>query len=132
MIMEKFSDDAVKQIFDSYPMGIKQQLLQVRQLTFDTHRELFPNEDIVENLKWQQPTYTARTGTPIRIAPFDELHGAIFVHCQTTLIEQFREMFTDTLTFSKNRAILLDSTQTLAVNELKLCIQMALTYHQKS
>lgn len=41
-------------------------------------------------------------------------------------------MFSDSLEFSKNRAIVLTLTEDIPKNDLKLCIQMGLTYHKKS
>lgn len=81
--------------------------------------------------KWGQLSFSSTIGTPIRIARFDENHVAFFVHCQTTLVEQWREMFTDSLEFSKTRAVLLKNHEELPINELEICIQMALTYRKE-
>lgn len=81
--------------------------------------------------KWGQLSLSSTIGTSIRIARFDENHVAFFVHCQTTLVEQWREMFTDSLEFSKTRAILLKNHEELPINELEICIQMALTYRKE-
>jgi hypothetical protein len=40
-------------------------------------------------------------------------------------------MFTDSLEFSKTRAILLKNHEELPINELEICIQMALTYRKE-
>lgn len=130
--MEPFEDSSVEQVFEKYPLVKQKSLLEIRQLIFDTHKELSPNENLIESLKWNQPTYTAKEGTPIRIDQFGTTKIAIFFHCQTNLVEQFREQFADSLTFSKNRAIVLIPTDALPINDLKLCIQMGLTYHKKS
>ena len=129
--MSPFENKEVEQLFDSYPTEKRKKLLTLRQLILDTSKELAPNEKITENLKWNQPTYTSREGTPIRIGLFEEENIAVFFHCQTNLIEQFREKFSDRLEFSKNRAIVLKPADDLPINELKMCIQMGLTYHRK-
>lgn len=127
--MTPFKSSEVEAVFNQYSPQCKEALLTIRQLIIDISAELTPHEKLVENLKWNQPTYTAKAGTPIRIGIFEETKIALFFHCQTTLIEQFRELFADSLVFSKNRAIIMDPTKPLPINDLKLCIQMGLTYH---
>lgn len=127
--MTPFESSEVEAVFNQYSSQCKEALLTIRQLIINTSAELTPHEKLVENLKWNQPTYTVKAGTPIRIGTFEETKIALFFHCQTTLIEQFRELFADTLVFSKNRAIVMDPTKPLPINDLKLCIQMGLTYH---
>lgn len=127
--MEPFSDPIVKKRFEEYPSKQRAALLEIRQETFDIARNIDPNERLVENLKWNQPTYTAKNGTPIRLDSFDDDKIAIFFHCQTNLIEQFREIFQEDLEFSKNRAIVIDPSLPLPIADLRVCIQMGLTYH---
>ncbi|MGG5372738.1 DUF1801 domain-containing protein [Enterococcus sp. AZ196] len=128
--MDLFNDSNVKRKFDGYSAEQKTALLEIRQLIFDISREVAPDESLVENLKWNQPSYTAKKGTPIRLDTFGDDNIAIFFHCQTHLIEQFREMFQDELTFSKNRAIIIDPDAPLPIENLRICIQMGLTYHK--
>ena len=52
-------------------------------------------------------------------------------HCGTRLVETFRELYHDALTFEGNRAIVLRATTDLPVAPLKHCISIALTYHQR-
>lgn len=130
--MIPFENLTVERIFNTYSSDAKKKLLEIRQLIFDTNKELSSSEKIIESLKWNQPTYTAKEGTPIRIDTFGTDKIAIFFHFQTNIIEQFREMFSDSLEFSKNRAIVLTLTEDIPKNDLKLCIQMGLTYHKKS
>lgn len=129
--MESFSDLNVKRKFDGYPSVKREALLELRQLIFDIARELSSGGSIIESLKWNQPSYAMKKGTPIRLDTFGEDKIALFFHCQTHLIEQFREMFQGDLDFSKNRAIILDPTQPLPMDDLRVCIQMGLTYHRK-
>lgn len=129
--MTPFTDKNVEAVFANYPPEMTPSLLALRQLIIDTSEELLPNEPLIENLKWNQPTYTGKKGTPIRIGLIDPDSFGLFFHCQTSLIEQFREQLSDTLTFSKNRAIVLSPSDDLPLNDLKLCIQQGLTYHKK-
>ena len=127
--MEQFSEPSVKKKFEGYSSENREALLKIRELIFDTSKELSPNEKLVESLKWNQPSYSSKNGTPIRLDSFGADKVAIFFHCQTHLIEQFREIFKEDLDFSKNRAIVIDPTLPLPIGDLKVCIQMGLTYH---
>lgn len=53
---------------------------------------------------------------------------AVFFHCQTNLVETFRELYPE-LSYSGNRAILLDVNAKLPEAELRHCVALALTYH---
>lgn len=86
-------------------------------------------------LKWGQPSYltsVSKGGTTIRIGPAKGEPGrvALYVHCQTHLIDRFRERYGDTLSFEGKRAILLDVEAPLPVEPLRHCIALALTYHR--
>ncbi|APC11951.1 hypothetical protein RB151_022790 [Providencia rettgeri] len=102
----------------------------IRELIFRTAAENKKVGTITETLKWGQPSYqTIETGsgTTIRIGRFNQSSVALFVHCQTTLIDSFRTLFPE-LNYSKNRAIILDINEALPIKELAICIEMALTY----
>ena len=53
---------------------------------------------------------------------------AMFFHCQTDLVDTFRELYPE-LSYSGNRAILLDAGKKLPEAELRHCVALALTYH---
>jgi hypothetical protein len=53
---------------------------------------------------------------------------AVYFHCQTDLVETFRELYPG-LSYSGNRAILLDADKKLPEVELRHCLALALTYH---
>jgi hypothetical protein len=74
----------------------------------------------------------ARTGTTIRI---NALRGsrdryALFVPCQTSLVDTWRRHYSDTFTFEGNRAILFRIGHHIQQEPLAHCIAMALTYHR--
>ncbi|NIA46006.1 MULTISPECIES: DUF1801 domain-containing protein [Providencia] len=128
--MKTISDDRVNLVFGSYPIQYQKVLLMIRELIFRTAAENKKVGTITETLKWGQPSYqTIETGsgTTIRIGRFNQSSVALFVHCQTTLIDSFRTLFPE-LNYSKNRAIILDINEALPIKELTICIEMALTY----
>ena len=130
--MRKFDNISVDNTFMEYPVQYRKRLLELRELIFETGDRIDKTNKIEESLKWGQPSYTCKGASPIRIDRFEKDKIAMFFHCQTTLVETFRKLFANDLVFSKNRAIVLDPKKELPVEELKICIEMALTYHKKN
>lgn len=127
-------DAKVKSVFDQYPPEFKQPLLEIRELIYEVAKNNPEVGELTESLKWNQPTYSTlstKAGSPIRIDRFGEDKIALFFHCQTSLVENFRSLFGNRLEFSKNRAIVIEPQEALKTNELALCIELALTYHLK-
>lgn len=129
--MRKFDNINIDNTVMDYPPVYRERLLELRELIFDIGERIDKTNKIEESLKWGQPSYTCKGASPIRIDRFEADKVAIFFHCQTTLVETFRKLFANELTFSKNRAIVLDPEKKLPVDELKICIEMALMYHKK-
>lgn len=120
----------VAAIYNSYSESQKQVLLKLREIIFDTAKKLNDIDEVEESLKWNQPSYVVKHGSPIRLGVFDSNNVAIFFNCNTTLVKNFRILFNDILEFSNNRAIILNPKIKLPINELMVCIEMALTYHK--
>lgn len=123
-----FSDPAVEAVFAGYPARLRQALLDLRTLIFDTAAG-----PLGESLKWGQPAYrpvATKAGTTVRI---DALKGsadgyAVYVPCQTDLIGRFRDLHGEALRFEGNRAILLSLAETPPREVLAYCIGQALAY----
>lgn len=85
---------------------------------------------VAETLKWGQPSFSVKTGSPVRI---DGLKGtetgyAVYFICTTGLVGTFRELYPQTFRFEGNRAILLDTEQPFDRAALGHCLALALTY----
>ena len=124
----------VRAVFDSYPEPVRSRLLDLRALIFRTAGETNSVGDLVETLKWGQPSYlTARpkTGSTIRIDAVDrpDADYALFVHCQTSLMATYRELYPDLFTFDGKRALVFSADRPVPEDALKHCIALALTYH---
>lgn len=120
-------------VFDSYPKPVRTKLLALRKLILDTAKTTEGVGAIEETLKWGQPSYLtseSKSGSTIRIDQVKAVPGqyAVYFHCQTNLVETFRELYPK-LTYSGNRAILLDAAKKLPEAELRHCVGLALTYH---
>lgn len=92
---------------------------------------------LTETLKWSEPAYlteASRAGTTIRLGqPKGKPdHCAIFVHCQTTLVAEFRETITNpAIGFEGNRAVTFEAGGTLPREALQHVIAQALTYKRR-
>lgn len=115
--------------FDDYPDSVKVRMIELRRfiLSLIEREELGPVE---ETLKWGEPSYLVETGSSVRIdwKMKTPNHFYVYFHCQTQLIETFRELHSDRLTFQGNRAIVLDIEQPLPTAELEQSLLMAFQY----
>ena len=127
---------SVKKVFDAYPEPLQSKLLSLRQLILEVASDLPDVGEIEETLKWGQPSYltpVSKSGSTIRIDqhnPTSEQY-AMYLNCQTTLIDTFRHLYPDEFLYEGNRAIVFDSDQQLPIEPLKHCIELALTYHRR-
>ena len=119
------------ELFDSYPTEAKERLLALRALILDVAEKSALGE-VKESIKWGEASYTCQHGSPIRIdwKPKFPEQVSIYVNCQTTLIETFKEVYKNTFDYQGNRELILPLNQTLPTNELRGCIYMALHYHR--
>ncbi len=126
----EFIDINVSEIFDSYPIPLRDSLLNLRQLIIDTVTEIGIN-DLQEALKWGEPSYLTAKGSTIRVAwrTSNPSQYAIFFNCKTSLVETFREIYHDTFSFEGNRAIVFEKDDVLPIDALKHCIELSLRYH---
>jgi hypothetical protein len=127
------SDPEVAAAFSSYPRRLQLKLLALRQLILDTAAATDGVGTLEETLKWGQVSYLtkeSKSGSTIRI---DQVKSepdkyALYFHCQTNLVETFRELYPN-LVYGGNRCILLDATEALPKAALRHCVALALTYH---
>jgi len=130
----KFNNSEVEAVFNTYNTGLREKLLGLRQLIFATAAETKGVGSLEETLKWGQPSYLTRapkSGSTIRIDAIKSMSGqyAMYFHCQTTLVETFREVYPDELTYEGCRAIVFNVNEIVAEKPLRHCIALALTYH---
>jgi hypothetical protein len=129
-----FGDAAVGRVFSAYPKPLKAKLLALRRLIFETAKTTKGVGRLEETLKWGQPSYLTpetKSGSTIRIDRVKSAANqyAVYFHCQTDLVETFRELYPTELSYGGNRSILLDAAQKLPEPELRHCVALALTYH---
>jgi len=115
---------------DHYPKTVQSKFYEIRSLIFEIAKE---NElgEVEETLKWGQPSYLCKSGSTVRIdwQPKNKDSIDVFFNCKTTLVETFKEIFRDELTYKGNRVIVLSLAESIP-KELETCILMALNYHK--
>jgi len=124
-------DRGVRDKFSSYPTDIALVLNQIRDLIFCIAEQEGISE-LEETLKWNEPSYTSKIGSPIRF-DYKASHPTqfcIYFNCKTKLIETFKEVYQDTFHYVGNRAIVFELGQPLPLNELSHCLSVALKYKQ--
>ena len=126
--MNKSVDDK----FTQYPAHVQKKMHDLRTLILETAAENAAIGELEETLKWGEPSYLSRIGSTVRIdwkekAPHKY---AIYFNCNTILVETFRELYGDSLSFEGNRAISLNLDVDPPRDILKHCISLALTYHK--
>ncbi|MGF1721132.1 DUF1801 domain-containing protein [Vibrio kyushuensis] len=115
--------------FESYPPEVRSKMLELRTLIIEVIEEC-GFKQFEETLKWGEPSYLVNGGSTVRIdwkAKSPE-QCYVFFNCKTKLVDTFRELYSDTLTFNGNRAISFNLDQAFPVGSLKHCIELSLRY----
>ena len=133
--MHAFANIDVAEKYQALPVAYRDRLLALRAMIFDVAGSTDGIGEIDETLKWDTPSYLTvrpKSGTTMRLAaaPTKGQYG-LYVHCQTSLISTFRDIYPDIFTYEKNRAIIFKIDDQIAEEEFRHCISMALTYHLK-
>ncbi len=116
---------------ESYPKTIQPKLKKLRSLILETAIESETIDQLEETLKWGELSYLTKKGSTIRMdwKPASPDQYALYFKCTSKLVPTFKELYADSLTYEKNRAILFALEEELPVQPLKTCIRLALTYH---
>jgi hypothetical protein len=117
-----------------YSPGARKLLLILRKLVLSTARNLNGVGEITEALRWGQfsfLTLESASGSTIRIdgKRKDANAVAMYFHCQSGLVDHFRELYGDSLKFEGKRAIVLDVRAYVPEAAIRHCISLALTHH---
>jgi hypothetical protein len=126
--------DNVASAYEAFSETVRPHLLELRDLVFRVADGTDAAGRIVETLKWGQPSYRTvepKSGSTIRFGVSKDGRPALFCHCQTNLVSQYRELYPDAFDFEGNRALVLKQGRRLPRAELEHCIALALTYHKR-
>lgn len=129
--MTPFAEPAVRDRFAGYAPATRRRLEALRELVFEAAAATPGVGSIAETLKWGQPSYLTpetKSGTTIRIDAHPEGGVALYVNCQTTLVETYRANYPD-LAYEGSRAVVLPAGGALPRAAIRHLIALALTYH---
>ncbi|OUR80232.1 hypothetical protein A9Q83_02045 [Alphaproteobacteria bacterium 46_93_T64] len=122
--------------YKAMPTSIRGKLLGIRQQIFEVAAASDQIGSIDECLKWGEASYltkTPKSGTTVRLGYKSASNQyAIYVPCQTSLIQQARENYPNSLTFEKNRAILFEEGEDFPIDVVREFLKKALSYHLKT
>ncbi|WP_062135609.1 hypothetical protein [Demequina aestuarii] len=126
---------AVEAAIADYPDVVRDRILDLRGLVWEVSASEPAIGPVIETLTWGQPSYlpaTPRTGTTVRIdriGPGTDV--ALFTHCQTSLVDEFRAAHGDLLAHDGTRAIVVPAVGSIPLEELREHIRSALLYHRR-
>ncbi|WP_438865333.1 DUF1801 domain-containing protein [Neptunicella sp.] len=124
-------NEQVKTKFATYPAHIRPLMLNLRELILTVANELEIGE-IVETLKWGEPSYIAQHGSTIRIdwkAKQPDQY-ALYFNCNSSLVETFKQRYGELFNYQGNRAIIFRLDDHIPTAPLQHCIQLSLQYHK--
>ncbi|MDB5537626.1 MAG: hypothetical protein JWQ65_2501 [Devosia sp.] len=124
-------DAAVAAVLDGYPIAARERLLRLRELIIETAASTAGVGALEETLKWGQVSYLtpqSGSGTTVRI-DVDKASGqpAIYVNCQTNLVDEYRQIYPEAFAYQGTRAVVIGDAPDEAA--LRHVIAQALTYH---
>lgn len=121
---------SVQSTFDSYPAAARKRLSQIRNLIYEIAQDL--DTHVEETLKWGEPAYLPKGGSTVRLAwkASNPNVCTIFVHCQTRLVETYREIYPDAFDYEGKRAVHIPLQGKLEKGPLRHCLTLAMTYHK--
>ena len=129
--LEFIINPQVAEKFKQYPPQVKKKIKHLRKLIIDTAKEHVSIDKLEETLKWGEPSYLTKNGSTIRIDWKEKNPNqyAMYFKCTSKLVSTFKVVFGDTFKYENTRAILFTFEDEIPTEELKECIEMALTYH---
>ncbi len=120
-------------IFEALPSPARARLLAMRAGVLAA-AEATGTSPLTETLKWGQPAYlpSKKQGTTIRLGWSQKLPETctMYVHCQTRLIDQYRERFPTEFIYDGTRAAHVPVQGPWPEAAFQQIAAMALTYHR--
>lgn len=117
----------------SYPAPVQTHMQALRDAVYRVAAQHADVGPVTESLKWGEPSYSAPRGSAVRLgwSPADPARYALHFHCQTLLVETFRELYGDQLVLQGRRAMVFTMDEAIPMAAVEHCIYLALTYHRR-
>ncbi len=120
-------------ILEVMPEQPRARLLRLRALIHAAGRAT-DTGPLTETLKWGQMAFlpARRAGTTLRLSWSQATPDVcrLLVHCQTTLVDRFRDRFPDGFAYEGNRAVCIPVAGPMPEAAFQQMAAMALTYHR--
>ena len=131
-VMKLIQDPKAERVFENYPGFIKGKMNALRKLIIDTASKTEEVEELIETLRWGEPSYLTRTGATIRIDWKEKNPDqyAIYFNCNSKLVPSIKAVYGNLFAYEGNRAIIFSKSEKLPKSELKSVIKAALRYHR--
>ena len=130
-----FPNRDVEAAFDAFPEPARGTLIGLRTLIYDVARTTPGVGELEETLKWGQPAYLTpktKSGSTIRLGIPKDGGFAIYAHCQTTIISDFRHEYPTEFAYEGNRAVRFREGARPDLEKLEVLVRAALTYRRKA
>ena len=134
--MRRFDDPKTAAVFKAYPPAVRSDLMKLREMMFEVAAATPGVGSLTETLKWGQPSYLTQetgSGSTVRIDRVKGREGgyAVYFHCQSGLVGQFRELYPGKFDVEGERALHFTAGRRLPARELRHCVGLALTHHSR-
>ncbi len=129
-----FGSPEVEAAFLAFTLGARAGLLSLRRLIFDVAGRTEGVGRVEEALRWGQPAYLTpetKAGSTIRLGAPKEGGFALYVHCRTTLIDEFRAAHGNGFETEDSRAVRFREGEAVDEAAVGALIARALTYHRR-
>ena len=118
----------VQAAFEAAPQPTRDGMLALRELIFQVAASMPEAGPVTEALRWGQPAYLAPKGSTLRLGKPKGAVFALFVHCQSRLIPEFRDGPGMGMRFEGTRAVLFENVSDLKGAPIEPLVRHALTY----
>lgn len=126
-----FASAEVEAAFLAFNPDVREGLLALRRLIFGVASRTEGVGAVEEALRWGQPAYLTpetRSGSTIRLGAPKEDGYALFVHCRTSLLAEFRAAHPEGFVFEGSRALRFHAGEAIDEAAIGALIARALTY----
>lgn len=124
----------VQAVFDKVGHDARTGMLGLRTLIDATAEKLPGIGAVDEVLRWRQPAYLTPfgSGSSLRLGATKAGGFALYVHCRTSLIADFRALTNGVCTTQGSRAVLFGAQKAINPDVVSIAIFRALTWHWRA
>ena len=117
----------------SYPAPVQSHMQALRDAVYRVAAQHADVGPVTEAIKWGEHAFLAPHASAVRLAwsSAKPTRYALHFHCQTRLVETFRELHGDQLMLEGRRAMVFALGVPAPMDRVEHCLYLALTYHRR-